>query len=193
MGLPFGNDAAVEALPALEDLEHPLLDPGQVLGVERLGDLEVVVEPVLDRRSDAQFRLRKQVLDGLGQDVRGRMPQNGQALGVLGTNRLDHITRRDAVIQVAQFAVHACNQHGAVIAEHLASGRPGLDGARFTGHDQINRHSIAFLATGSRSLPRWRVPTADVGRVTPRRAGRRPQARQSCRMDGAADTVEQCP
>ena len=77
------------------------------------------------------------------------------------------ITRRDAVIQVAQFAVHACNQHGAVIAEHLASGRPGLDGARFTGHDQINRHSIAFLATGSRSLPRWRVPTADVGRVTP--------------------------
>ena len=43
-----GDGAAGEPLPLLDDLAHPGLEGGEVLGIERLLDVEVVVEAVLD-------------------------------------------------------------------------------------------------------------------------------------------------
>ena len=48
---------------------HPGLDRAQVIGRDGPGQLEVVVEAVLDRRSDAQLGTREELEDGLGQDV----------------------------------------------------------------------------------------------------------------------------
>src|SRR4029453_2271068 len=52
-GLAVGDGPAGEALALLDDLAHALLDALQILGPERLVDVEVVVEAVLDRRADA--------------------------------------------------------------------------------------------------------------------------------------------
>ncbi len=51
--LLVGDDPAAEQLALLDDLAHLLLDRLQVIGAEWLGDVEVVVEAVLDRRADA--------------------------------------------------------------------------------------------------------------------------------------------
>src|SRR5215475_5432288 len=69
-GLGVAHDAAAEALALPDDLAHLLLDGLEVVRAERLRHVEVVVEAVLDRRPDAELRLREQVLDGLRHDVR---------------------------------------------------------------------------------------------------------------------------
>ncbi len=75
-----GDDAAGEALAALLDLLHLLLDGLEVIGVEGLLDVEVVVEAVLDGRADAQLGFGEQLLHGLRHDVRGGVAQDGQAV-----------------------------------------------------------------------------------------------------------------
>ncbi len=54
-------------------LPHPALDRGEVVGRQRPGQLEVVVEPVVDRGPDPQPGAREQVEDRLGHHVRRRM------------------------------------------------------------------------------------------------------------------------
>src|SRR5947207_8804665 len=78
-----GDRTAYERLALLDDLLHALLDALKVLGMERLGYVEVVVETVLDRRTDAEPRLRKELLHCLRHDVRGRVTEDGATvLGV---------------------------------------------------------------------------------------------------------------
>jgi hypothetical protein len=62
---------AHEGLRLGDDLPHPGLDALEVLRGERRspGQLEVVVEAVLDRRADAEGGAREQVEHGLGEDV----------------------------------------------------------------------------------------------------------------------------
>ena len=64
-------------------LAHALLDRHEVVGRERARQLEVVVEAILDRRTDAELRSRKQVKDRLGHDVRRRVAHRVEL--VLGT------------------------------------------------------------------------------------------------------------
>ena len=76
---------ARDGLVAVDDLAHALLHALQVLGREGLLAGEVVVEPVLDGRSDGDLRLRPQLLDRLGEDV-GRVvaQQLQRLLGIAG-------------------------------------------------------------------------------------------------------------
>ena len=90
----LGHHPADEALAGLDDLDHALLDAGQVLGIERLGDVELVVEAVLDRRADAELRLGEDVLDRLGHHVRARVAQDAQPVGVGDHDGLDGGDRR---------------------------------------------------------------------------------------------------
>ena len=62
-------------------LAHPLLDRRQVVGRQRPGQEEVVVEAVLDGRPDAELRAREQVEDGLGQDVGGAVAHRPELAG----------------------------------------------------------------------------------------------------------------
>jgi hypothetical protein len=91
LGLRVGvaDLAAGEVLAGLDDLLHPLLEGLEVLGREGPLGGEVVVEAVLHRRADAQPGAREQVLHGLGQHVRGRVPDHRAALGAGGRYRLD--------------------------------------------------------------------------------------------------------
>jgi hypothetical protein len=83
------DDAAGEPLRGLDDLLHALLERLEVLRGEGLLDVEVVVEAVADRRADAQLGLRELLLHGLGQHVRGGVPDDrATVLGVRG-DRLD--------------------------------------------------------------------------------------------------------
>ena len=56
-GLVLGDDPAHETLALADDALHLLLDGLEVLGGERLLDVEVVVEAVGDGRADAELRL----------------------------------------------------------------------------------------------------------------------------------------
>ena len=77
----------------------------EVLRGERLVDVEVVVEAVLDRRADAELGLGEQLLHGLGHDVRGGVPQDVAAVVAGDVHRLDHVAVAHRRRQVAQLAV----------------------------------------------------------------------------------------
>ena len=80
-----------------------------------LGDVEVVVEAVLDRRADAQLGLGEQLLDGLGQHVRGRVPQDRAALVGARSRRARPVAVGELVGEVAQLAVDPGGDHGAAV------------------------------------------------------------------------------
>ena len=48
------------------------------LGRERLGAVEVVVETILDRRTDGRFGIGEEVLDGVSKHVRGGVPERDE-------------------------------------------------------------------------------------------------------------------
>ena len=104
-GLLVADLAAGKALALLHDLAHPLLDGLEVVGAERLGHVEVVVEAVFHRRPDAQLGLGEQLLDGLGHHVRGGVPHDGPAVVAADLDRLDGVTVGQRGGQVAQLAV----------------------------------------------------------------------------------------
>src|SRR5690606_29319930 len=68
------------------EFSHLFLDGFQIL--RRKGTLirEVVIKAVVDDRPDGYLGLGKQRLDGVGQQVRGRVTYNVNAIGVLGGN-----------------------------------------------------------------------------------------------------------
>ena len=78
---------ADEGLVLADDLAHARLDALEVLvgEVRAAGQLEVVVEAVLHRRADGELGAGPELEDGLGHDVRRRVPQHVAALfGVVG-------------------------------------------------------------------------------------------------------------
>ncbi len=52
-----------------DDLAHPRLQLRQIVRRERFGAIEIVVEPVLDRRPDRRLGLGKEILDGVREHV----------------------------------------------------------------------------------------------------------------------------
>src|SRR5690606_5383219 len=81
--LLLGDDLALERIVAADHLLHPLLDLGELIGRERLGHVEVVVEAVLDRRAEADLRLRTHLPHRRGEDVCRGVPEDVERLGVL--------------------------------------------------------------------------------------------------------------
>ena len=96
---------------ALRDLTPDLLlDRGEVVLGDRLGELEVVVEAVGDRRPDRDLHARVEAEDGLGEQVRARVPEHRQRVLVLRVARredLDALAVREREPQVARRAVRA--------------------------------------------------------------------------------------
>jgi hypothetical protein len=90
-GLVVAHHPAGEPLVVGDDVAHPGLEPLQVGRGERGVDVEVVVEAVRDRRADAELRLGEEVLDGLGEHVRGGVPQDGPAVVGVDRDRLDAV------------------------------------------------------------------------------------------------------
>ncbi len=101
------------ALPYAALLNLPLdlvLEPLQVGLGDGLGELEVVVEAVLDRRPDRDLRPREKPARGLGEEVRGRVAQDVEGVGVVlvpNGQDLDPLAVGDGQPQVADRAVRA--------------------------------------------------------------------------------------
>ncbi len=72
-GLILGPLFALEGLARGDDLAHRGFDARQVVFADALGNLDVVIEAVVDDGADAQLAARVQLLDRFGQDVRCRM------------------------------------------------------------------------------------------------------------------------
>ena len=73
-----------------DDARHLRLDRGEIFRRQPLGDVEIVVETMLDGRPDAQPRAREQALDGRGHDVRRAVPHGLQVshLSAPGEDRI---------------------------------------------------------------------------------------------------------
>jgi hypothetical protein len=77
-------DLLSRPLAPLGDLAPDLLlEPVERVLSHRLRELEVVVEAVLDRRSDRHLRARVETPRGLGEKVCGRVAQHPQRVGIV--------------------------------------------------------------------------------------------------------------
>ncbi len=86
------------------------LDAIEVGFVDRLGELEVVVEAVLDRRPDRDLDARVEPADSLGEQVRRGVPEHGErvrVVGVAGGQDLNLLPVREREAQVLDAAVRA--------------------------------------------------------------------------------------
>src|SRR5579862_1823751 len=107
----LGGDLVARPLAALGELPLDLgLDPLQVVLVDRLREVEVVVEAVLDRRPDGDLHARVEAPDRLGEEVRARVAQDGERIGIVAVARrqdLDRLAVCERQAQVAHVAVRA--------------------------------------------------------------------------------------
>src|SRR5699024_541996 len=94
-GFVIINRTALELLPRLDDLAHARLDSVQIFGMERLGNVEIVIEAVGNRWTDSQGRLGEQFLDGLGHDMGGGVPQNIPAVWAVDSHGFNDVAVRE--------------------------------------------------------------------------------------------------
>src|SRR5690606_18805581 len=134
-----GQLVAHERLPLGDDLPHAGLDALEVLGLERRapGQLEVVVEAVLDRRADAEGGPREEVEHRLGEDVGGRVADRGGAAFAVGRDDGDAVAVVQLGGEVALLAVDlgddgVAGQAGTDAAGQVERGRALLHRARGT-------------------------------------------------------------
>ncbi|MDF2806871.1 MAG: uncharacterized protein K0S43_1817 [Cellulosimicrobium sp.] len=121
--LVLRHDPAAEGLALPDDPGHRLVEGLEVLGRERGLDVEVVVEAVRDGRADAQLRVGVDLLDGLGEHVRGRVPQHREAVGRVDGHALDHVAVGDGRVEVLEDAVDADHDDVATGGEQVRARR----------------------------------------------------------------------
>jgi hypothetical protein len=88
----LGRDLLARPLPPFLQLASDLgLDPLEVLLADRLGELEVVVEPVLDRRTDRDLHAGIEPADGFREQVRGGVTEHVERVRIRGVARGDDL------------------------------------------------------------------------------------------------------
>ena len=97
----------------LGKFSHLLLDGGQVFRRKRAFVREVVVEAVVDHRTDGDLSVRKQLLDGISQQVRRGVADQVQAVGVLGRHDGQTGVALDAEAGIDQLGIRALERHAA--------------------------------------------------------------------------------
>ena len=119
LGLLAVPDVPGERLVARDDLAHLLFDRGEIFRRERLVAEEVVVEAVLDHRTDGHLRAGPQRLHGFGEHVRAVVADQFQRARILAVDELDLGVVLDRVGEVGELAVQ---RH-----RHRALGERGRD------------------------------------------------------------------
>src|SRR5439155_5314921 len=101
-----------EGIISLHNLSHLFFDRLQILRREGPSDIEIVVEPILDRRAETDLGVGKELTNRRRQHVRRRVAQYVQRLRVLvGEDRDLHAVGQRA-LQVAHLAVDADGERG---------------------------------------------------------------------------------
>ena len=164
---------AAEGLVLLDDLGHAGLDALEVLGRERLLDVEVVVEAVVDRRPDRELRAREEVGDRLRHHVGGRVADDRAALVGIGRDRLHGRAVGHLAGEVHGLPVDAS---GHDLAADRTDGLQGLAGGGAAG--QLGGRSVGALdgddglpGHGARIARPLRRQTAAAARSVCRRTG----------------------
>jgi hypothetical protein len=131
--------AAFDPLVALAELDHLGLDREQVLRREGTLVGEVVVEAVLDHRPDRHLRIGEQLLHRIGEQVRRRVADDFQPVGIL--------VRQDGQRGVGLDAVAGVHHAGGIALSH-ATGDRGLGQARTDRRSHLgDRHRPGKPAT----------------------------------------------
>ncbi len=81
----------------VDQFAHALLDRGEIVRRERAFVPDVVIEPVLDDRSDHHLRIREQLLDRVTDEVRGRMANDLDAFRILRRDDAERCVVVDAI------------------------------------------------------------------------------------------------
>ena len=105
---------------------------------DRLGELEVVVEAVLDRRADRDLHARVEPPHRLGEQVRGGVAQHVERVGVArvaGGQEVDLLAVRERQAQVLHRAVRA-HEHG-LLGELRADRARGVEPRRTVGKFEL--------------------------------------------------------
>ena len=128
--------STLEGLIGSDDLAHPVVDGLQVPRVEggTLGELEVVVEAVVDRRADGESCAGPEAEHRLGEHVGGRVPQRLEATVGAGRDNLDGGAVGERYEQVALRAIDdggngVLGQAGPDVDGQVGRGRPGWKGS----------------------------------------------------------------
>ena len=94
-----------EGFVAGDDLAHLFLDRVEILGRERLVAEEIVIEAVLDHRSDGDLRARPQRLHCFGEHVRGIVADEFERARIVAGQELDFRIMLDRIGKVGKRAV----------------------------------------------------------------------------------------
>ena len=157
--VPAGRLGADDRQVLPPDRLHVLLDLRQVLRHELPGQVEVVVEAVLDHRADRELHLvdPEMPCDRLRHDVRGRVPQHLERLRAAGQHGLDGGVAVQGVREIDDLGggrgLVRGRVRGLVRARVLARARAhahdprrdGLLGLRQLGQDRARRRARGSL------------------------------------------------
>ena len=103
--LPARDDGLPKRFVAGDDLTHALLDRREILGRERLGTIEVVVEAVLDDRSNGDLRSRPKRLYRLGEHMRRIVTDQREGPWIVAGDELERRVLIDRVGKINKLAV----------------------------------------------------------------------------------------
>ena len=149
------------ARPSSSSRSDLALDPLESVLADRLGELEVVVEAVLDRRPDRDLHAGIEPADRLGEQVRGRVPEHGERVRVVLVARrqdLDRLPVRERRAQVLDGPVHP-DEHG-LLGELRPDRARGVEAGRavgkfeFAGVGEEHLHERAGYSAGRGRAPR---------------------------------------
>ena len=129
------HDALVGVRAALEDRAHLVLDAREIGLAGRLGEVEVVVEAVLDRGADRDLGAGPEVLHGLGHQVRGGVAQHRQGLVVADAQDAQVRVVGERQAEVAQLAVDL--DGGGGVGQPRADRARGVEAARAVGEIEL--------------------------------------------------------
>ena len=112
-GLFAADLLALELEILLDDLLHLFLDVRKISFRQLAVDVEVIVEAIVDGRSDGQAHIRVLVeaLDGLCEDVGCRVAQGPAAILIVERQELDLAVFIEDGREVLRLAVHLSSQH----------------------------------------------------------------------------------
>ena len=111
-----------------DDLPHLGLERLEIFRSERLIDLEIVVEAVLDGRAEADLRVRTEPAHRRGQDVRARMTQHASDSRVPLGEYAKRSTAAKRRAEIEHFAIDADRDRR--LQQSLADGRDDITGQR---------------------------------------------------------------
>jgi hypothetical protein len=114
---------ASEQLARLDDLLHALAETVEVFRREGSVDVEVVVEAVLDRRSDPELGSLEAVLYRLREHVRARVPDDRPTILGVRPHRLHDVAILNDVLEIPELVVDPSCDDRPIVADEVQSGR----------------------------------------------------------------------